>query len=63
MIVCSLRRVVFKINLVDLRYDFFVVVVTARRANVVWALQLTTVGALVWVRGSKRIVCAAVVAA
>ena len=59
----GLGRVVFQINFFGHWDDFIVVIVTACRADVVGAFQLTTVGAFVGIRGRQAVVGAAVVAA
>lgn len=56
-------RVVVQVDLVRLRDDFAVSVVTARRADVVRALQFAAIGAFVRIASDQRIVRAAHVTA
>jgi hypothetical protein len=58
----SLCGVFVQIDFVRQCYNFALCVVAARWANVVWALKLTAVAALVRVRSHQRVMGAAIVA-
>jgi hypothetical protein len=59
----GLSGVVVQIDFGSQSHNFTISIVAARRANVVWALQLTAVAALVRVRSHQRVMGAAIVAA